>query len=373
VDTLPECLEQEPNDQPARAQRVTSPVIVNGRIGRTDDCDVFCFDGRAGQEIVAEVVARRLNSPLDSILKLTDAAGRQLALNDDYEDKGAGLTTHHADSWLRATLPADGTYYVHVSDMQHQGGKEYAYRLRLGPPRPDFALRVVPSNISARAGTAVPLTVYALRSDGFAGEIDLALRDAPPGFRLSGGQVPAKEDQVRVTLTVPPTAPQEPFPLNLEGRAAIEGREVSHQVVPAEDMMQAFAYRHLVPARELKVAVSGRIMPRSPVRIVGDGPTRIPAGGTGRVRLSVPPGVPLERLRLDLSDPPEGISIQSVGRSGEGVEILLRSDAAKVKPGQKGNLILTVAGKPGPKPKARKPNVLPPLALPAIPFEVTGP
>ena len=76
----PECLEQEPNDDPAEAQPVTLPVIVNGRIDRPGDCDVFRFEGRAGQKIVAEVDARKLDSPLDSVLKLTDADGRQLAV-----------------------------------------------------------------------------------------------------------------------------------------------------------------------------------------------------------------------------------------------------------------------------------------------------
>ena len=40
--------------------------------------------------------------------KLTDAQGKLLALNDDYEDKGAPLFTHHADSRLVLTLPATG-------------------------------------------------------------------------------------------------------------------------------------------------------------------------------------------------------------------------------------------------------------------------
>ena len=55
VDTLPECLEKEPNDSTQTAQAVTLPVIVNGRIDRPDDGDVFRFEGRAGQEIVVEV------------------------------------------------------------------------------------------------------------------------------------------------------------------------------------------------------------------------------------------------------------------------------------------------------------------------------
>lgn len=377
VDTLPECLEQEPNDQQAHAQQVTSPAIVNGRIGKPDDSDMFCFQGRAGDEIVAEIIARRLNSPLDSILKLTDASGKQLAANDDYEDKSAGLTTHHADSWLRVALPADGKYYLHLTDMQHRGGPEYAYRLRISPPRPDFELRVVPSSISARAGSTVPLTVYALRKDGFADEIALSLKDAPEGFSLGGSQVPAKQDAMKITLTVPSTSPQEPVSLKLEGRATIQGREAARPVVPAEDMMQAFAYRHLVPSQELKVAVSGRDSGRRPVRILGDGPTRIPVGGAASVALAVPAGTPLDRIELALSDPPEGISIQKTSRLRDRVEIFVQSDAAKVKPGQKGNLILTASakksGSAGNKSKLAKQKSIAQLTLPAVPFEIVAP
>ena len=127
------------------------PLTLNGRIGGAGDVDVVRFEGRAGSEIVAEVSARRLHSPLDSILRLTDAKGQQVAINNDHEDKGAGLLTHHADSWLRAALPADGTYYLQISDAQHAGGPEYGYRLRLGPPQPDFELRVSPATLNVRA------------------------------------------------------------------------------------------------------------------------------------------------------------------------------------------------------------------------------
>ena len=58
------------------AQVTKLPRIINGRIGHPGDVDVFRFYGRAGEEIVAEVYARRLDSPLDSLLTLADAAGR---------------------------------------------------------------------------------------------------------------------------------------------------------------------------------------------------------------------------------------------------------------------------------------------------------
>jgi hypothetical protein len=263
VDTLPECLEKEPNNEQAGAQKVTLPVIVNGRIHKPVDCDVFCFEGRTGDDIVAEVYARRLNSPLDSILKLTDANGHIMTANDDYDDKGAGLTTHHADSMLRTTLPGNGKYYLHISDAQTKGGEAHGYRLRISPPRPDFELRVVPSSINARAGSGIPITVYALRKDGFTGDIKLVLKDAPKGFTLRGSRVPAQKDQVKLTLKVPPKPMKEPVSLHLEGRAEIQGREIVRPAVPADDMMQAFIYRHLVPAKDLKVAVIARPKPRA--------------------------------------------------------------------------------------------------------------
>jgi hypothetical protein len=378
VDTLPECAEIEPNNDPKSAQKVTLPIIVNGRISEPGDADVFRFEGRAGDEIVAEVTARRLDSPLDSVLRLTDAAGTQLAFNDDYEDKGSGLNTHHADSYLRATLPADGTYFVRLGDVQRQGGPEYAYRLRLSAPRPDFELRVVPASLGIRGGASLPLTAHVLRRDGFTNAVTLALKDAPPGFKLSGAQVTTNQDQLRFTLTAPAADSNDLVRLTLEGRAKIAGREIVHPAVPAEDMMQAFAYRHLVPAKELAVAVSGRWAQWAAVRILSSTPVKIPAGGTNRVRVGMPPETPRGRVELELSDPPEGLTIKEVVPAGAwATEIVLQCDAEKAKPGLKGNLIINAfpprAGQPGRPIRAANQRRIPLTTLPAIPFEIVSP
>ena len=373
LDTLPECPETEPNDRPEIAQPVTLPIIVNGRIDRPDDWDVFRFDGRAGSEIVAEVFARRLNSPLDSVLKLTDATGRQLAFNDDYEDKGAGLTTHQADSRISVKLPADGTYYLWLGDAQHQGGAEYGYRLHLGLARPDFDLRVVPSSINVRGNTSVPITVYALRRDGFTGEIALDLPDSGRTFTLSGARIPANQDKVRLTLTAPATAAEGLYDVTFEGRATIQGRQVIHLATPAEDMMQAFAYRHLVPSKELRVDVTGR---GPALQILSKIPVRIPVGGEVRMRVAVPAARFLDNIQLELSEPPDGIAIKNPTPGGSNAEVIVSCDAAKAKPGLQGNLILMASGERGgdsAKGKGQQKQRVPLGAFPAIPFEVVAP
>lgn len=255
VDTLPEGFDKESNNDPAHAQKVKLPIIVNGRVDRSDDWDVFQVAGRAGETMVAEVMARRLDSPLDSILKVTDAAGNVLAFNDDYQDAGSGVNTHHADSYLMVKLPVDGNYFVHLGDTSRSGGTEYAYRLRISEPQPDFALRLVPSSVALRGKSSTAVTVYAIRKDGFSGDIKLSLKDPPEGFVAWPVVLSGKQNMVRFGFKTTLISTKEPVALTIEGQATVGSRSITHEAVPTEDRMQAFLWRHLVPADELRALV----------------------------------------------------------------------------------------------------------------------
>lgn len=251
LDSLPECQEREGNDEAAQAQEVKLPVIVNGRLERANDWDVFAVEGRAGETLVAEVQARRLDSPVDSFLKITDAKGQVLAFNDDHQDAGLGLNTHHADSYVLLKLPADGKYFVHLGDTARAGGKEYGYRLRLSPPRPGFELRVVTPSIGLRSKSSASVTVYALRQDGYTGPIKLAFRDLPKGFSSSSVILAEGKDSAKLSLRTTLSDTDRPVRVRVTGSAQIDGQEVSRDAVPAEDRMQAFLWRHLLPAQQL--------------------------------------------------------------------------------------------------------------------------
>jgi hypothetical protein len=381
VDDLPECDEAEPNDAPADAQPIDLPLIVNGRITRPGDVDVFRFQGRAGDEVVAEVHARTLRSPLDSLVRLTDASGEVLAWNDDHMQRdegylhaGAGLLTHHADSYLSAGLPEDGTYHVRVSDSQDHGGDAYAYRLRITPPQPDFALRVAPSSVNVRAGRDAAVWVHALRMDGFDGAIDVSLRGAPAGFSLYGGRIPAGRDSIRVTLRAPKAWIRRPFALEVEGRAQIGDQTVSHLAVPADDMMQAFLYRHLAPSQlfMVKVLGAGRFAPV--IELADAVPLQIPAGGTARLRVAAPQNPMLQELQLELSGPPDGVALQEVSAVPGGFALTLAAGADAPQVGYADNLIVEASvememKRPDGTATGQKRRV-PFGVLPAIPFEI---
>jgi hypothetical protein len=224
-------------------------------VDRPGDWDVFEVEGKAGETIVAEVCARRLGSPLDSFLKVTGADGKIIALNDDHFDAASGLNTDHADSYLMVKLPADGRYFIHLGDTTRRGGKEYAYRLRISRPQPDVVLRLIPSRISFPSKGSASVTVYAIRKDGFDGPIKLSFQNLPEGLQSPGATLAAKQEVVGLQVKTSLTVMEKPVNLTVVGTATIGDRQVVREAVPAEDKMQAFLWRHLLPAETLPALV----------------------------------------------------------------------------------------------------------------------
>jgi hypothetical protein len=146
--------------------------------------------------------------------------------------------------------------------------------------------------------------------------------------------------------------------------------------VPADDMMQAFAYRHLVPAQELKVALWGRSMSRTPVQILTATPLRIPISGTARVEVVMPISPLMGKIEFELNDAPDGIAIKEFSTGRDHAELVLQTDPAKLRPGLKGNLVIQAFAEHSPQSSREEPSVnrrrVPLGALPAIPFETVG-
>jgi len=244
---------------------------------------------------------------------------------------------------------------------------------------PDFELRIVPASINIRAGTIMPLTVYALRKDGFSDDITLKLKDPPKGFTLSGAWIPAGQDKIRLTLAAPADAPAKPADLHVEGYAKINGQEVCKQAVPSEDMMQAFFYRHLVPVQEQTVFGVKRDWVKPPPSLVSEKSVKIPTGGTARVEFVTSSKATTNQFSLELSEPPDGISIKEVSVKENVVAVELQAEAGKVKPGLKGNLIINAFSMK--KPEFKKGKTKPTKtdnskffmgSLPAVPFEIVS-
>ena len=382
VGRFPESMETETNNTTKDAQLVSLPRIINGQINTAGDVDVFKFAGRGGDKIVAEVFARRLNSPVDSFLRLTDEKGTTLQWNDDYIRKDGhlhkdvtGLVTHHADSYFMTALPETGTFYVHLSDSQDRGGGAYGYRLRISQPQSDFALRMTPSSLSTYPGGTVVVQVYVLRKDGFDGEINIVLKDAPEGFKLEGGRIPAGCNKIRMTLTTPLIAPATPVSLELEGGVVISNRIVTRPVVPADDIMQAFLYRHLVPSQQLLISIVRRGSPAPLFEVEGDEPVRLIRGGSAQIRCRISKRKVFNNIELKLNQPPQGLTLHDVKVASGILSFTLKADKDKIKTPLTDNLIIEAFREFTPKQKGKKTAKKRRVSigfLPAIPIQIVN-
>jgi hypothetical protein len=118
VDDLPSALDNSSNKTIATAQELALPSAVDGAC-EAESFDYYKFQGVAGQRVTAEVVARRLGYPLDPVLRLLDASGRELAYSDDAPGIGpVGRTTRERSQGRTGRIFDRGAALVHRADTE---------------------------------------------------------------------------------------------------------------------------------------------------------------------------------------------------------------------------------------------------------------
>ena len=337
----PEAREAEPNDALPQATRVNVPAAINGRIQQPGDVDHFIFTAQANQVLTLDVLARRLDSPLDSFLTVLNAQGGGLTENDDFVDPDYPLVLHHADSRLTYTFPAAGDYVLRLRDTQGKGGDEFAYRLVVAPPKPDCVLRMVPDMQRVAKGDSVVVTVTADRRDGFGSEIALAVQNLPPGFTASDAIIPAGQPQAKLTITAPPDAPLAAISPTIVGTGSLNNQPWTRTANGAEDVMQAFSYRHVVPTREFVVAV----IESSLFSLATNAPPQgleVKAGAEAQVVVKAARKEgPKPPINLAVADAPLGIAVKIAPIPADQDEVTLTLTVpAQAPAGAKVNLIL---------------------------------
>ena len=140
IDDLRTDRDQGNNHQITEPQPVSTPVAIDGQCEPLQK-DCYVITGVAGIGLSVDVLAQRIGSQLDSVIRLLSQDGKELAHNDD--SPGCG-----ADSRLRYEFAADGQYILEIRDVRHQGGEQHYYRLRLG----DFPLATVAYPMGGRRG-----------------------------------------------------------------------------------------------------------------------------------------------------------------------------------------------------------------------------
>jgi hypothetical protein len=314
--------ETEPNDTLAKANRVQVPAAVNGRIQRPGDADYFVFAAKANERLVMEIIARRLQSPLDCYFTVMNAKGDVMADLDDVVDPTDALVTHHADARWVYTFPAAGDYVIRVKDAQGKGGEEYAYRLMITPLKPDFVLRVNPDVARLGRGETIAINVNSIRLDEFGGEISLAVQDLPPGFAASDGVILAGQDQGRLTITAPANPPVTVVAPTIVGTATVGTQTLARQAAGVEAIMQAFSLPEIIPTKEFVFAVldapsftlSTSLPPKQVLQIKQGATAQVVVKAARKDGVKGP-------INLEANAPPPGVEIKPVVIPADKAEI----------------------------------------------------
>lgn len=183
--------EREPNDTAAKAQPVTFPATLNGRIARPGDVDRFAFPAKKNERFNFQMRAVGLRSPMAARLRVEDTNGVSLA-----EQQGGDLN----DPRLGWNAPADGTFVLAVSDMYGQGGPEWLYRVKTAPAPPHFTATVPTHAFFLENGKTNEVKVTFARNDGFKEKLTLAVKGLPDGVTARIPPVPDKGNEVKVEL-----------------------------------------------------------------------------------------------------------------------------------------------------------------------------
>ena len=121
VGNLPEVAEKEPNNDVPEAQRIAIGTTVNGVLTTPTDVDYTVFAGKKGQRVVVSCLAGSIDSRANPLIEIYETGGHKLTMSRNYRD---------TDAVADLILPADGDYYIRLSQFTYQGGDvNHFYRL----------------------------------------------------------------------------------------------------------------------------------------------------------------------------------------------------------------------------------------------------
>ncbi len=157
VTQFPATAEVEPNNRLLNAQALTlGPQIVHGNLPKGPDIDTYVFEAHAGDRWNFDLRSIEFGSHLECEMALLDAAGREVAFNDDRDD-------YVETPYLDHTFEQAGTYYLKLDQYRGPQGVNCAqncgYMLRITK----LPLILGASPLGARVGTEARITIHGER------------------------------------------------------------------------------------------------------------------------------------------------------------------------------------------------------------------
>ncbi|MFO0824217.1 MAG: hypothetical protein U0792_14075 [Gemmataceae bacterium] len=191
------------------------PIALNGRIEKAGTANEWRVELKKGVRYLVEPVAKKAESPLCVVVRVTDATGKEVAKAE---------ATETADPTPLAVTPAaDGIYTVSVSEkFRGRGGPEFVYRIAVTDAsaaitdEPGFRLTLSSDAFTVTRGGNTKVKVNIDRLGGFDGPIALRVDDLPKGVTAQPVLV-RNQPSVYLVITAAADAAITTVPLRVAG------------------------------------------------------------------------------------------------------------------------------------------------------------
>jgi hypothetical protein len=262
VTDIPVSLEQEPNDDPARPQKLPLPAVLSGRFDRGRDADRFEIEPPADGPYSFEVYCERIAGRADPYLVVLDEKDHRVAELDDFGIRTNAFDGHIRDVSGTVNLTAKKKYLVLVQDRYRRGGPRYQYVMVVRKPVPDFYPAVIHHQNPGPGGTTIPkggaayLDLVVHNTGGFNGALTVTAEVLPKGLHLSPTTI-NNDNRGVVVIRADADAPDWVGPVKLVATARRGGETITREVRPYSRVWTSTDLNSSRPTRELVVAVRG--------------------------------------------------------------------------------------------------------------------
>lgn len=212
---------------PFAAEVPKLPVSMHGTLSGSATLTTSLM-GKKGQRLTIEVEARRINSAIDSVVKVLDAKRIQLAW-------AQGNNILGGDTRLSLILPADGPYTIEMHDLQYRAGNPNRFRMKIG----EFSTADAAFPLAGQRGTKASFQLIGTVPETTRVEADLT--NAFPGSYLRLPRTPGVfgsmpriliSDVMEVAEVAMPkgTLQEIPVPAGINGRISTANEEDSYRL-----------------------------------------------------------------------------------------------------------------------------------------------
>ena len=193
---IPFAIGDDPELTAPVTEAIALPATINGRLSKPGQVDRYKVHVSPGEPLAFRIQARELGtSKLMAVITALDEKGKMLGrsgdepLADDVYNVNQSRTA--GDPMLRVKAPeGSSNIEVTVEDLALRGGANYAYRLNVQSVAQDFRVILNAPFVNVPAGGSAMVPVTVLRQ-GYDGEVQLRVSNAPQGLRVEGGYVVA--------------------------------------------------------------------------------------------------------------------------------------------------------------------------------------